>query len=390
VWYVAAPVKRGAGSCGRLLAVLAAGALAASLAPAVGAGATSPLRARQDDLRARDAALARREHAAALELYALESAVARARAARAQLDARAAAAARARAEAARRAAVVARSRSVARARLARTLRLLYKQGQPSPIAILLGASSLDEAAAGIDGLVRAARENRRLIERLHAAERRLARARAVLARRELVLATARARAAAAVARLETLLAARAAELRSLETRRRLTAREAARLFALARAARRRSALLTERARATRERGRATVAPAAGRAPSPGSADPPAAPPEAPPAPAPPAAAPPPPRPGPAGAAGTRTLVVDAVAYHLPGRTASGLPVGVGVVAVDPAVIPLGTRLYVPGYGPAVAADVGSAVRGYVIDLWMPSRAQARGWGRRTVTITVYG
>jgi 3D (Asp-Asp-Asp) domain-containing protein len=88
--------------------------------------------------------------------------------------------------------------------------------------------------------------------------------------------------------------------------------------------------------------------------------------------------------------GTRTLVVDAVAYHLPGVTASGIPVGPGVIAVDPAVIPLGTRVFVPGYGPAVAADVGSAVRGALIDLWMPSTADALAWGRRTVTITIYG
>ena len=91
-----------------------------------------------------------------------------------------------------------------------------------------------------------------------------------------------------------------------------------------------------------------------------------------------------------GRAGTRTLVVDAVAYHLPGRTASGLPVGVGVVAVDPNVIPLGTRMFIPGYGPGIAADVGSAIRGNIIDLWMPSTAAARRWGRRTVTITIYG
>ena len=70
--------------------------------------------------------------------------------------------------------------------------------------------------------------------------------------------------------------------------------------------------------------------------------------------------------------GTRTLVVDAVAYHLPGNTASGLPVGVGVIAVDPTVIPLGTRVFVPGYGPAVAADVGIAIKGNIIDLWMPT------------------
>ena len=52
------------------------------------------------------------------------------------------------------------------------------------------------------------------------------------------------------------------------------------------------------------------------------------------------------------------------------------PSGSGVIAVDPGVIPLGTRVFVPGYGPAVAADVGSAIRGNIIDLWMPSTAQA--------------
>ena len=95
-------------------------------------------------------------------------------------------------------------------------------------------------------------------------------------------------------------------------------------------------------------------------------------------------------PAPLRSAGTHTLVVDAVAYHLPGNTASGLPVGVGVIAVDPTVIPLGTRVFVPGYGPAVAADVGSAIKGNIIDLWMPTTAQALAWGRRTVTITIYG
>ena len=81
------------------------------------------------------------------------------------------------------------------------------------------------------------------------------------------------------------------------------------------------------------------------------------------------------------------MTVTAVAYSLPGRTASGLPVGHGIVAVDPSVIPLGTRLYVPGYGEAVAADTGGAVRGAMIDLWFPTTAQARAWGLRTVVIT---
>ena len=81
--------------------------------------------------------------------------------------------------------------------------------------------------------------------------------------------------------------------------------------------------------------------------------------------------------------------MDAVAYHLPGRTASGLPVGKGVVAVDPKLIPLGTRLFVPGYGRGVAADMGVGIKGRIIDLWMPNHAAARKWGRKTVVITVY-
>ncbi len=84
------------------------------------------------------------------------------------------------------------------------------------------------------------------------------------------------------------------------------------------------------------------------------------------------------------------LKVDAVAYYLPGKTALGVPVGKGIVAVDPKLIPLGTRLHIPGYGPGLAADVGTAIKGRIIDLWMPNTAAARKWGRRTVTITIYG
>ncbi len=83
------------------------------------------------------------------------------------------------------------------------------------------------------------------------------------------------------------------------------------------------------------------------------------------------------------------IKVDAVAYYLPGRTALGVPVRRGVVAVDPQLIPLGTKLHVPGYGPSLAADVGTAIKGRIIDLWFPSTAEARAWGRRSVTIIVY-
>ena len=81
--------------------------------------------------------------------------------------------------------------------------------------------------------------------------------------------------------------------------------------------------------------------------------------------------------------------VGAPAIRFPGHTATGLPVGWGIVAVDPTVIPLGTRMTIPGYGEGVAADVGSGIRGAMIDLWFPTVAQADAWGRRTVTITLH-
>ncbi|MGB2694797.1 MAG: ubiquitin-like domain-containing protein [Dehalococcoidia bacterium] len=54
-----------------------------------------------------------------------------------------------------------------------------------------------------------------------------------------------------------------------------------------------------------------------------------------------------------------------------GLSATGVPVDRGIIAVDPSVIPLGTRMYIPGYGYGVAADTGGAIRGYVIDLGYP-------------------
>lgn len=71
-----------------------------------------------------------------------------------------------------------------------------------------------------------------------------------------------------------------------------------------------------------------------------------------------------------------------------GYTTIGLKAQYGVVAVDPRVIPLGTRLYIPGYGFAVAADTGSAIVGDRIDLCFNSEGQAVGWGVRTVNVFV--
>jgi 3D (Asp-Asp-Asp) domain-containing protein len=72
-----------------------------------------------------------------------------------------------------------------------------------------------------------------------------------------------------------------------------------------------------------------------------------------------------------------------------GITATGVPVTRGVVAVDPSVIPLGTRLYIPGYGYGVAADTGGAVRGNVIDLGYPDGV-VPDWTTRWVDIYILG
>ncbi|MDR1642446.1 MAG: G5 domain-containing protein [Clostridiales bacterium] len=71
-----------------------------------------------------------------------------------------------------------------------------------------------------------------------------------------------------------------------------------------------------------------------------------------------------------------------------GITASGMRVAHGVVSVDPRVIPLGTKLYVEGYGYSIAADTGGAIKGNKIDLYMESLSAARQFGRRNVTVYI--
>lgn len=88
-------------------------------------------------------------------------------------------------------------------------------------------------------------------------------------------------------------------------------------------------------------------------------------------------------------AGGRSISVLAYSYCLSGRTASGRYTSHGCVAVDPRVIPLGSKLYIPGYGWAVAADTGGAIQGNKIDVWFPSVGQCYQWGVRPVTIKVF-
>ena len=81
----------------------------------------------------------------------------------------------------------------------------------------------------------------------------------------------------------------------------------------------------------------------------------------------------------------------ATAYSLRGRTASGRMVSRGLIAADPSVLPLGSRVRLehPGYsGEYLVADTGGAIRGRRIDIWTPSTSEAMRFGRRTVKLTI--
>jgi 3D (Asp-Asp-Asp) domain-containing protein len=80
--------------------------------------------------------------------------------------------------------------------------------------------------------------------------------------------------------------------------------------------------------------------------------------------------------------------VQATAYALYGHTATGTYVHHGSIAVDPRLIPFGSEVYVPGYGWGKAEDTGGAIRGHIIDLWMPTNSECCLWGRRDVDIVV--
>jgi 3D (Asp-Asp-Asp) domain-containing protein len=85
----------------------------------------------------------------------------------------------------------------------------------------------------------------------------------------------------------------------------------------------------------------------------------------------------------------RSFTARVTGYCLAGRTRLGTPVRPGVVAVDPAVIPLGSRLLIEGLGGVYSAeDTGSAVRGASVDVWFASCADALAWGVRYRTIEV--
>ena len=71
-----------------------------------------------------------------------------------------------------------------------------------------------------------------------------------------------------------------------------------------------------------------------------------------------------------------------------GRSPVRNPGGMSTIAVDPSFIPLGSKVYVEGYGYAIAADTGGAIKGNIIDLFLNSSSECWSWGRRPVTVLV--
>ena len=98
------------------------------------------------------------------------------------------------------------------------------------------------------------------------------------------------------------------------------------------------------------------------------------------------------RPVPPRAERPKQLEFEATAYSLQGKTASGITVRKGIVAADPAVLPIGSRIRVSGAGAHsgeyVVADTGRSIKGREIDIYMPDQNEAVRFGRRSVRVEV--
>jgi cystine transport system substrate-binding protein len=331
---------------------LAAFAFAVLTAPAVGGANPSHGVA---SLRANDAAIAAKSRAAVLDLYSLDHRLSAASSRLASLKRQAMSLRAERASLQRQIRVAQRGTRLGQSRLADRIRALYDQGNVEPLEIVFGAKSLDEAMTNLENLNRAAGQGEAVLAELKAAKHKLAAASRQLATRQSALAAATREAQATQASLERARAQRSAYISTLATQRRMTQQEIAAAVVRAQAAVTRTTVIT--------RAGTTQAIAA--------------------------SAPPVALDTAVSSSAGHTLTVSATGYALGGTTATGLPVGWGIVAVDPSVIPLGTHMTVPGYGEAVAADTGGAIIGATIDLWFPSVAQANAWGRRTVTIVLH-
>jgi 3D (Asp-Asp-Asp) domain-containing protein/peptidoglycan hydrolase CwlO-like protein len=325
------------------------------------------------------------EHSVLLSLYSLDSRIDETGADIDRIDARLSSLRRQRADASLQRRIARKTLAVAERRLGRTLVALYASSGDDPLAVILGATSFADAVDGMDNLTRIASSHATVAHQAATARRRIA-----ILNRSLSDQTAETRRLAAAAEikrneLEHARGERNGYLAAVRAQSAQIADRIAVVEAEARAAQARAKAATVERAAAGSVASFQAAPHPERVPVPASASAPE-----PAAPAPePAPAPVEPAPIQAPPSRSRTMEVTATAYSGGGSTATGIPVGYGVVAVDPAVIPLGTRMTIPGYGEGVAADTGSGVTGAWIDVWLPTEARAAAWGTQTITITLH-
>jgi 3D (Asp-Asp-Asp) domain-containing protein len=75
--------------------------------------------------------------------------------------------------------------------------------------------------------------------------------------------------------------------------------------------------------------------------------------------------------------------------HTGNLCATGVWPKVGSVAVDPVVVPLGSKLHIPGYGPGIAHDTGADIQGYRLDIFFDTYEEAINYGRKTKKVRIY-
>jgi 3D (Asp-Asp-Asp) domain-containing protein len=339
----------------RLVALASCAAVLIGIAlPVAVVGAPGGQRAAS--LSARRARLEHRSRSALLEFYSIETRLERARARisllgeqEARLE-RESVAMRTSLRLARRA-IAATQRN-----LADRARALYESGDTnSTLAIVLGAESVDDAVTRLENIEQIVNQQNSILRQAQRAQNKLLHLSANLARRRSALDRLRGAAEASAQSLEAARSAKANTIHRFSSERALTNRQLTNLAAQATKAATTS-IKTESQPAstsTTTTTSGTTSHSSGGPPEKG-----------------------------------QQLTVSATCYCLRGSTASGLPVGPGIIATDPSVIPLGTRVYVPGYGNAVAADTGGDVKGLAIDLWVADCAKASAYGRQTLTIEI--
>jgi 3D (Asp-Asp-Asp) domain-containing protein len=327
-----------------LTAVLVLVAVSAAVAAGPGLKASS--------LQSQASVLHARAHHALLDLYALDTRLESAQARLASLESETARLRGQQALLSQQLTATRQTLTASQRLLAHNLRTLYEQGDTDPLTVVLGAQSLDDAVTQLDDMRRVADQSRQVVVLTSAAQIRLVRVRSTLVARRTALDAARASARQTTNDLIAARGQRLSFIAHLRSEQQLKAHQISILQLAAQHVEAKSQKLQAVADAVSTR--APVAPEQVSAPASG-----------------------------------RSITVSSTGYSLPGHASTGIPVGWGVVAVDPSLIPLGTRMTIPGYGEGVAADTGSAVRGATIDLWFPTLAQALAWGRRTVTITLH-